>query len=297
MNGASDRDVLAGEYVLGTLAPDERARAQALLEAEPTFAEQVHGWERRLDDLNVMVDAVEPPSELWEQVRARIGSVPPPAGVPLAPAGNKFGRSAGAGPGEDGSAEILRLSRRTNRWRALAQGLTALVLLLAALLALAEFAPGLLPDALRPAGIEVPIAQAPQPAMPTTPAVPPASGRYVAVLEKDASAPGFLLTIDPDRRSLVIRRVAAEQEPGKSYELWLVSDKLSAPRSLGVIETGDFTRQQTLEAYDPETIGAATYAVSLEPEGGSPAGVPTGPVLYLGKLIEASPAAAPGATP
>ena len=33
----------------------------------------------------------------------------------------------------------------------------------------------------------------------------------------------------------------------------------------------------------------ATYAVSLEPEGGSPTGLPTGPVLFTGKLIQATP--------
>jgi anti-sigma-K factor RskA len=36
-------------------------------------------------------------------------------------------------------------------------------------------------------------------------------------------------------------------------------------------------------------LNAATYAVSLEPEGGSPSGAPTGPVLYTGKLIQATP--------
>jgi anti-sigma-K factor RskA len=29
--------------------------------------------------------------------------------------------------------------------------------------------------------------------------------------------------------------------------------------------------------------------VSLEPEGGSPTGLPTGPVLFTGKLVQATP--------
>ena len=33
----------------------------------------------------------------------------------------------------------------------------------------------------------------------------------------------------------------------------------------------------------------ATFAVSLEPEGGSPTGQPTGPVVFSGKLIKATP--------
>ena len=41
-------------------------------------------------------------------------------------------------------------------------------------------------------------------------------------------------------------------EPGKSYELWVISDRLGAPRSLGVIGEGDFTARPTLASYDNE---------------------------------------------
>jgi anti-sigma-K factor RskA len=34
-----------------------------------------------------------------------------------------------------------------------------------------------------------------------------------------------------------------------------------------------------------EKIADTVFAVSLEPEGGSPTGQPTGPVLFTGKLI------------
>lgn len=55
-----DRDALAAEYVLGTLSADEREQAEALLVIDPGFAEIVRVWERRLGELNVMVEAVEP---------------------------------------------------------------------------------------------------------------------------------------------------------------------------------------------------------------------------------------------
>jgi anti-sigma-K factor RskA len=115
------------------------------------------------------------------------------------------------------------------------------------------------------------------------------SPRLVAVLQKDAGGPAFLLTVDTAQRTLTMRRVAAQPEPGKSYELWLVSDKFSAPRSLGVAGTGEFTQQALQASYDPDTVNNATYAISLEPEGGSPTGAPTGPVLFTGKLVEATP--------
>ena len=66
-----DRDALAAEYVLGTLSADERDQAEALLAIDPGFAEIVRVWERRLGELNVMVEAVEPPPEVWDKIRTR----------------------------------------------------------------------------------------------------------------------------------------------------------------------------------------------------------------------------------
>ena len=63
-----DRDALAAEYVLGTLSADERDQAEALLAIDPGFAEIVRMWERRLGELNVMVEAVEPPPDVWDKI-------------------------------------------------------------------------------------------------------------------------------------------------------------------------------------------------------------------------------------
>jgi anti-sigma-K factor RskA len=71
-----DRDALAAEYVLGTLAADEREQAEALLVIDPGFAEIVRVWERRLGELNVMVEAVDPPPDLWDKIRSEIDSQP-----------------------------------------------------------------------------------------------------------------------------------------------------------------------------------------------------------------------------
>jgi anti-sigma-K factor RskA len=51
------QDALAAEYVLGTLSADEREHAEALLTLDPGFAASVRMWERRLGELNVMVEA------------------------------------------------------------------------------------------------------------------------------------------------------------------------------------------------------------------------------------------------
>ena len=107
----------------------------------------------------------------------------------------------------------------------------------------------------------------------------------VAVLQKDAASPAFLVTVNIDDRLMTVQPIAAKHPEGKSYELWIVQDSLGAPKSLGVIDQGTAATRPTLAAYKPDVIESATYAVSLEPEGGSPTGKPTGPVVFAGKLV------------
>ena len=87
-----------------------------------------------------------------------------------------------------------------------------------------------------------------------------------------------------------MRKVDATPDVGKSFELWLISDKLPQPRSLGVIGGSDFTARPVLAGFDAGTINGATYAVTVEPSGGSPTGQPTSAPVYTGKLIETVPA-------
>lgn len=110
---------------------------------------------------------------------------------------------------------------------------------------------------------------------------------YVAVLQKDDSSPAFLLAVDLDKRSVSIRPVAAQAQPGKTYQLWIASDKLgAAPQSLGLIADLSKVTRHALASYSPAIVEKATFGISLEPEGGSPTGLPTGPALHA-KLIPA----------
>ena len=96
------------------------------------------------------------------------------------------------------------------------------------------------------------------------------------MLQKDGGSPAFILTVDGATKNFTVRKVGAAAEPGKSFELWLISDKLQRPRSLGVIGGSDFTARPVLASYDADTVNAATYAVTVEQAGGSPDGKPTG---------------------
>jgi anti-sigma-K factor RskA len=119
------------------------------------------------------------------------------------------------------------------------------------------------------------------------------AARLVAVLQQDPTAPAFLLTVDPQSRTLVVRRVSATPEAGRSYELWLISSQFPAPKSLGIVGNDEFTQRPIPGNFDVGTLRTASYAVSLEPSGGSPSGVPTGPVLFTGKIVESVPTATP----
>jgi anti-sigma-K factor RskA len=127
--------------------------------------------------------------------------------------------------------------------------------------------------------------------------VPAPSAQYVAVLQKDGGSPAFILTVDAATKNFTVRKVGAAAEPGKSFELWLISDKLQRPRSLGVIGGADFTVRPVLSSYDTDTINTATYAVTVEQAGGSPDGNPHSAPVFTGKLIESVPPAAPAPSP
>jgi anti-sigma-K factor RskA len=357
------QDALAAEYVLGTLSADEREHAEALLSLDPGFAASVRMWERRLGELNVMVEAVEPPPEVWNRIKAELGSVtpgseapasaiepvkseptpaaetppsetpaaeapplimadepgsdsipiPPPVGeLPEAvsdsiaaslaksliePAEERSERATAqpvippdaepkVGPpversAVERSANVVQLARRVSRWRSMTVVMGAIAALLALYIGLAQFAPGLVP-----LGPRAPVvAQSQGPAQ--------LAARLVAVLQQEPTAPAFLLTVDPQSRTMIVRRVSATPEAGRSYELWLISGQSPTPRSLGVVGNDEFTQRPIPGNFDVGTLRTASYAVSLEPAGGSPSGVPTGPVLFTGKIVEAVPTASP----
>ena len=67
-----DAGALSAEYVLGTLSAGERERANALLNVDGSFRGMVRIWERWLGDLHLMVEPVEPPSDVWVRIKAKM---------------------------------------------------------------------------------------------------------------------------------------------------------------------------------------------------------------------------------
>ena len=77
-------------------------------------------------------------------------------------------------------------------------------------------------------------------------------------------------------------------ERGKTYELWVLPTKEGgAPVSLGLLPRSGEARRVLSAAQRAALAGASQLAVSIEPDGGSPTGLPTGPVVHVVPLVPA----------
>jgi anti-sigma-K factor RskA len=198
----------------------------------------------------------------WEARLSPLAEAAPPLEPPsdyLAAIEARIRAASPGSPAAPSDAIVLALRRSASRWRAAAIGAASLAAMLAIGVVFRET---------------------------TREGVP---HEYVAVLQKDASSPAFAVTVNLDSREFTVRPVAAPAASGKSYELWLINDKLGAPRSLGVIDAAGATRAGKLAGFDRGVVEQATYAVTLEPPGGSPDGKPSGAPVFVGKLIPVGP--------
>jgi anti-sigma-K factor RskA len=280
---SEDHIALAAEYALGTLDANERAQVETMMSADKDFTALVVAWEHKLGTLNQMVGSVEPRPELWEKIRAAIGRSDQQSPIALSqPAPQPVLPEIEAAPAAADTSNVIRLNVNARRWRMIAMATSAIAAALVVMIGVGVSMPDLLPDSMR-------LRPKTQVAEVKPPPAPRPSGQYVAVLQKDGGGPAFILTVDEATRNFTVRKVGASAEPGSSFELWLISDKLPKPRSLGVIGADDFTSRPVLASYDPDTIKSATYAVTVEQAGGSPDGNPHSAPIFTGKLIEAVP--------
>ena len=194
----------------------------------------------------------------WERRLAPLNEAIPQVAAPLSTWQKVEARITRAPHSANGSAEIIDLKRRLSLWRTSAIAASAIAASFILAVGVRELTPQ------------------------------PKPKNLVAVLQKDAASPAFLVTVNIEDRLMTVQPVAAKREAGKSYELWIVHDSLGAPKSLGVIDDASAMQRPTLAAYKRDVIEGATLAVSLEPEGGSPTGAPTGPVVFAGKMIGTS---------
>ncbi len=105
---------------------------------------------------------------------------------------------------------------------------------------------------------------------------------YVAAVNRGGDKPALIVTVDLKTRQVLVRPVAAQTPAGHSLQLWYIGGG-RAPRSMGLVS--DAVEKVAIPS-GASADGDATFAVSIEPQGGSTTGGPSGAVLYSGQLVK-----------
>ncbi|MCD0503348.1 anti-sigma factor [Bordetella petrii] len=108
--------------------------------------------------------------------------------------------------------------------------------------------------------------------------------QYLVVLVAPQSqAPGWL--VQAQARTIELLPLAPTQVPaGRTLQFWTKADDWQAPVSLGLVEPGQALRVplDQLPPLEPNQL----FELTLEPEGGSPVGRPTGPIQFIGRTVK-----------
>lgn len=241
----SDDDMLAMDFALGALSREARQAAALRLHRDARFRAQVEDWQALLAPLDEETAPVLPPGSVWDGVMAEIGFLPV---------------ARAAEPARRSFWESLAL------WRGLAFGGPVLAAL----------------------AVAVVMGQNGDPVAPTVMVADAPPALLSASLAGADGKPLLAATWDPLRGAVVLTPVTGDMtadggDADRVAELWVIEGD-SAPRSLGVIETAapnaHAISSQVVSGLQP----GAVLAISIEPSGGSPTGLPTGPVVATGKL-------------
>lgn len=238
----NDIELIAGEYVLGTLELEDRLNVEGKRKTDNELDEAITRWEQKLMPLNTLVTAVEPDSSVLAKLDSRLDDY-------LASSQNKTESVI------EEKADSISLSQRykklADRWRLMALASSLVAACLAMVLVFKPPVPQAIPQ------------------------------EYLAVFQENDQQPAFLMTIDLATQALSIVPVTAQVKPNKAYQLWIVSEDIGPdPQSLGLLDSLQQPTQKLLNEFNAQTLKTATFGISVEPEGGSPTGKPTGAAMH-----------------
>lgn len=252
---------LAAEYVLGTLRGRARQRFQVWMREDAALRRTVIEWEERLTPLAAAVQPIQPPRRVWESIEARLAA----------------------------SAHVPDRLKRSSLWDSVAfwrnWGLIATGCV-AALMAMTLL--------VQPRSVQRDIEQQVQAVLATRVQEEVArlskqmQPSYIAALEDSAGNLVFVAYAARRSDELWVKSVGtAPLKPGTRYELWgLPAKEGDAPRSLGMVPVSEKGTMKLATVADQSLSDIPKLAISLEPEGGSRTGKPTGPVMYVGQCMK-----------
>jgi len=108
--------------------------------------------------------------------------------------------------------------------------------------------------------------------------------QLVAEMSGEGNAFGLRARYDGASGRLQLTPVAATTAERRSLELWLVPGSGEEAISLGILPESGSDTIEVPAGHRKRVENGASFAVSLEPLGGSPTGHRTGPVLAVGKI-------------
>ena len=245
LDDPQDRDVAAGEYVLGTLDAAERAQFGSHLAADPALQAAVYAWQDRLLPLAGRIAPAEATGVPgWPAIEARLGVRADPATAAAPQVAAPHATAAANDP----------LWQRLRRWQIGGALALAASVVLATLLVLRA-----------PPGAD--------------------RERYLAVLQAPGdNAAGWLVEVTAgDRIRLVPIGRSAPVPAGRAMQFWTKAQGAAGPTSLGLVTPGQVTELPITRL--PAVEAQQLFELTLEPEAGSPIGRPTGPILYVGRTV------------
>jgi anti-sigma-K factor RskA len=240
---------LAADYVMGLLEGAELAAAETRLERDDAFAGAVHAWRERLAELDATAEEMQPSAALWDRIAADTRVAPP---IPL--------------PGARNALRGATLWNNLRFWRGAGIGGAF------AALAFAMIMIGALATSRQLRHELVALAQR--------------KPIYVAVLVNDTTKEaGAIVNTFANGRVELIPLRAIDVPAGRTLQVWTLWDRAIGPKSIGLASQSR-TLQLDLESL-PDTVVDQLFEITLEPEGGSPIGRPTGPILFKGNAARA----------
>lgn len=128
------------------------------------------------------------------------------------------------------------------------------------------------------------VGRAPPPAPRQPPVALQPAAAPVTTLARDSGAPGWLASIDVTRGTMLLVPVPSPPDArGRVPELWLIPQG-KAPQPLGLLSSDRSHAIVVPPGLRTALRSGSLLAVSLEPPGGAPHGVPTGPIVAKGVI-------------
>jgi anti-sigma-K factor RskA len=251
-------DHLALSYAMGTLRGHARRRLEAIAREQPSVRAAMLSWQSQLASLNELQKPVQPSDAVWWRIDQQVTALIEKDSKRI-------------------NSQSKQMSLRKPQWwqsLGLWQGVALAFALTSVAIGISrQQLESSLNERLVSSNRELELAKNAPPTV-----------KYVAVLLDQKASAALLVTVDPLRNRVGVKRVGTFKEADdKSLQLWALADN-AKPRSLGVLSAQEL-EQALANLMNPEL--ASALAVSLEPKGGVPeAGGPTGPVLFKGTLIK-----------